>query len=1112
MPARNTVEVIIRADGGQAASTLKQFGVDLEDVGEKAKRSGGLLGAFTGGIRSLVTGLGSLGFAAMGIQALASGIAGVASSMVAGNAEFERYTTQFGVLLGSTDAAKARLEDLAEFGAKTPFELPEVVRADKILQGFGLHAEDAAERFGFAGEQIRTIAGDVAAGTGAGFEEIAGYIGKFSSGATGEAIARFQELGIVTRAQLAEMGLEFKKSGELVTPVDEAMGVLLQAMKGKFGGMMDAQSATFEGMVSNLQDWIGQTKRTLMQPIFEVLKARLGDLLTFLGSPAVQATLNSIAQGLANGIGSAIDAIGRLSGIVGDFIGYLDPGNQRDLMREWFGDAGPVIDDVVRGVKQVADVIGTLVGYLLRGDLDMFTEVLVDWTGIDLGPFVEWGRAAVKLITDLAGAVVRLVQSGDLRQFVSDIIAAYGDYLPALANLGQAILGFVVEMVPKIAAQLLAWGQQLWAWIEPQIPPLLAELGRLAGQLWAWVQSQAPVWLAQLQVWGGQLVAWIEPQIPPLLAELGVLTDEVWEWIQAQAGPLLDQLMEWAVQFAAWLVPAAEEFLREWPTILETVLDQIAEAAGPILEQLGEWAIAFVKWIIPMIPDLLLGLAGVSAAIVAFIAETALVLGEKLVEWGLAFVGWLAPHIPDLLVELGKMLLEIVNWIIFTALPAFHEKLGEWAVAFVQWIIPTVPKVIAELVNLHNRIGDWIVGEALPFIVEKLLEWGRAFVDWTEGVVRQLPNALQGVLDSILTWLTEDALPDVKREADNIGRAIIQGIEDGVRALKDSFFAMIRDLAKGALDAAKKALGIGSPSKEFAKVGKDMIRGIIQGLREGESDLLSEMRSLADQTSRVFSTLLDLSLPGAPGAGVLSGAGRSIQAIIDALTRLDPTFGGGLSGWIGELLDHLGEQFNRLGDQARVYEEIKSLVDSFLSLGMALPPDLILAIQQIAAQIGGPFADALKALLDQVPERAVLQQLKSQLAELDLAEQIAKLAAAYAKMGMALPEELRKLLEDLPRVAGSLLDEIIKAILGGEIPGPGEAAAGQSALPSLVPVLAGPAYPTGELPAGQMPQTEQAARLWPNRPQTVVIRDRAAAAAWLQSQRSARLNRLAEAF
>lgn len=227
------------------------------------------------------------------------GVRSLTTGMVGGNREFEQYNTQFEVLLKSAGLARQRMAELAEFGAKTPFELDGVVQADLVLQGFGLHAQQTAVRFGKSGAEIRTIAGDVASGTKASFEEMAGYLGRFSSGATGEAIARFQELGIVTRQELAGMGVEFSKSGELVSPLDEAMTILLQHMEDKYGGMMDAQSQTLGGMESNLADWVSNAKRILGEPIFELYKQELAGFLEFLNSPAVASAINGIRDNIA---------------------------------------------------------------------------------------------------------------------------------------------------------------------------------------------------------------------------------------------------------------------------------------------------------------------------------------------------------------------------------------------------------------------------------------------------------------------------------------------------------------------------------------------------------------------------------------------------------------------------------------------------------------------------------------------------------------------------------------------------------------------------------------------------------------------------------------------
>lgn len=246
----------------------------------------------------------------LGLAGVAVGVGALVGKMVSGNAQFEQYNTQFEVMLGSAEAAKQRMAELAEFGAKTPFELPQVVEADRILQGFGLHAEQTAEKFGYSGEEIRRIAGDVASGTGSSFQEMSLLIGKFSTGATGEAIARMMELGIASREKLSNLGLEFDKSGSLLSPLPEAMEVVLSLMDEKYGGMMDAQSQTFSGMMSNLSDWVDGAIRTMGAPIFDLAKEQLINLLGFLNSAGTQEAMKKMADGLAAGMAVVADVLG----------------------------------------------------------------------------------------------------------------------------------------------------------------------------------------------------------------------------------------------------------------------------------------------------------------------------------------------------------------------------------------------------------------------------------------------------------------------------------------------------------------------------------------------------------------------------------------------------------------------------------------------------------------------------------------------------------------------------------------------------------------------------------------------------------------------------------
>lgn len=196
---------------------------------------------------------------------------------------FEKFTVQFETLLGSTDAARERIAEYAEFGASTPFELPQVVRAGKLLQTFGGDM--------IATGDTLTMVGDMAATAGVGFEEIAMWVGRaytaIQSGRPfGEAAARLQELGLMSgpaRQAMEDMQKQGATADEMWAKFTETMG--------EFNGMMDKQSKTMEGMRSNLEDYREQIALAGGRSFFEEEKRNLQEYLAFLegGSPFEEA-------------------------------------------------------------------------------------------------------------------------------------------------------------------------------------------------------------------------------------------------------------------------------------------------------------------------------------------------------------------------------------------------------------------------------------------------------------------------------------------------------------------------------------------------------------------------------------------------------------------------------------------------------------------------------------------------------------------------------------------------------------------------------------------------------------------------------------------------------
>ena len=200
-------------------------------------------------------------------------IAGIATGLVVQQSidvvvDRQNITSQFEVLLGSAEAAQKRVQELTDFASLTPFTRDEIFAASKQLQVF---TGDALS----TGDSLRII-GDVAAGTGQEFEEVALWTGRLydamkSGRPVGEMTARLQEMGAI--------------SGENRSKI-EALAAA--------GGNISERWAEVETI-------FGRYNGTM-----EKLSNNLGNMLTSLKSFATNSIFLPIGEGIAQGLQPAI--------------------------------------------------------------------------------------------------------------------------------------------------------------------------------------------------------------------------------------------------------------------------------------------------------------------------------------------------------------------------------------------------------------------------------------------------------------------------------------------------------------------------------------------------------------------------------------------------------------------------------------------------------------------------------------------------------------------------------------------------------------------------------------------------------------------------------------
>jgi tape measure domain-containing protein len=217
------------------------------------------------------SGLDKLGGSAV---ALAGGMAVVATALaVAGNAalnnasDYQQSRIAFDTMLGSAEKGQAIMKQLSEFAKKTPFDLPQVVQGAKSLLAYGIEAEKIVPTFNALGNIAAGVGRDKLPQLTLAFGQV-----KTASRLTGNELRQFTEAGVPLLEALAKQSgksaAQIKDDMERgIAPSFEEVNTAIMGMSekgGKFFNLMEMQSNTFAGRMSNIGDSIGQIIRGML--------------------------------------------------------------------------------------------------------------------------------------------------------------------------------------------------------------------------------------------------------------------------------------------------------------------------------------------------------------------------------------------------------------------------------------------------------------------------------------------------------------------------------------------------------------------------------------------------------------------------------------------------------------------------------------------------------------------------------------------------------------------------------------------------------------------------------------------------------------------------------
>jgi len=249
----------------KATRSMKRLGKASKATGEAIKKAGQkAIIPVTGGI------------AALGIGALKQA------------AKIENLEVAFESLTGSAEKGQKVLAELLEFSERTPFDPDQVANVGQSLLGFGVEVDEIQDKLKFLG--------DIAAGTGKDFGELAAIYGKTVSKtkADTETLNQLAEAGVPIIKTLgeqynltAEQVFMAAEQGKLSSKVIEKALRSLATGTGQFANQMEKQSKTIGGLWSTLRGRLTLIMADIGKDIkeafnLEELIPRIGDYIKTL--------------------------------------------------------------------------------------------------------------------------------------------------------------------------------------------------------------------------------------------------------------------------------------------------------------------------------------------------------------------------------------------------------------------------------------------------------------------------------------------------------------------------------------------------------------------------------------------------------------------------------------------------------------------------------------------------------------------------------------------------------------------------------------------------------------------------------------------------------------
>ena len=459
---------------------------------------------------------------------------------------------------------------------------------------------------------------------------------------------------------------------------------------------------------------------------------------------------------------------------------------------------------------------------------------------------------------------------------VNGISSMLPSLLPALIELISYVVTSLLDQLPAILDCALELILGLAQGILAALPVLIEALPEVISSIVEFLISAVP----QIIDAGIELLMALVDALPVII---DVLVDALPQIIRATVTALIaaaPQIAKAGIKLLGALIEAIPvivvELAEAVPDIVAAIIDVLAELPGLIGEVFAEIVTDLVEWGQQMLSNASMAMSNMLSQVNSIIQGlpgkiwTHLVNAvNKVIAWGQQMVSNASTAASNMLSKVSGIIQELPGKI-WTHLVNTVNKVVAWGQQMVSNASTAasnmLSKVSSTLQQLPGKVWDYLSQAA-----QKVVTWGTQLAQKGAAAATQLFNSIVNGLSSLPSKMAE------------IGSNIVSGIWNGISSGWNWLTNKVSNLANSLLDAAKDALGINSPSKEFAdKVGRWIMPGVGKGLDKSMPATLKDMKAKAGELvsamrAEMSASVGQLSVGASHAAGLrMAGAGTTV--------------------------------------------------------------------------------------------------------------------------------------------------------------------------------------------------------------------------------------------